>query len=102
MRPSTKIKYLRYIKSNLEIYFWLTSLLILYFLRAGGESFCLFRLAGIDWCPGCGIGRAISAALHFRFATSFDEHPFGIPALLIIAHRITQLIIKPKLLYEQQ
>ncbi len=102
MQAFTKIKYLRHLKANFELYFWLLALVILYFMPLTGESLCLFRFAGIDWCPGCGLGHALQAAMHLNFATSFDEHPFGIPALLIIANRIVQLIFKPKLLYEQQ
>lgn len=95
-------KYLFLVKSNVEIYFWLLSLVSLYFLNVDGQSLCLFRFVGVEWCPGCGLGHAIHAAMHFDFATSFSEHFFGVPALLIIAHRITQLISKPKLQYEQQ
>ena len=95
-------KYSVFIRSHLELGFWLLSIVALFFLNNGGPSLCLFRFAGIDWCPGCGLGHAIHAALHLDFATSFHEHPFGIPALLIIAHRIIQLISKPKLHYEQQ
>lgn len=94
--------YFLFIKSNLELVIWITALVCLYFLNVDGQSLCIFRFAGISWCPGCGLGHAIHAALHFQFVASFNEHPFGIPALLIIAHRIFQLISKQPLRYEQQ
>lgn len=102
MQASTKIKFLRYIKANFELYFWLSALVALYFMNVRSESLCLFRFAGFNWCPGCGLGHALNAALHFNFASSFNEHPFGIPALLIIVNRIKHLLLKPTLLYEQQ
>lgn len=99
---SSMRKFQLYIKSNFELVFWAVALLTLYFMNVDGQSLCMFQFAGVDWCPGCGLGHAIHDAMHLNLATSFNEHPFGIPALLIIAHRIIQLISKPKLHYEQQ
>lgn len=101
MQPSIK-KYAVFIKSNFELGFWLAGLLVLFKMNVNDQSLCFFRVLGIAWCPGCGLGHAINAALHLDFATSLKEHLFGIPALLIIAHRIKQLISKPTLRYEQQ
>ena len=94
-------KYLLFLKSNFELAFWLLAIIGLFFLDTNGQSLCMVRFLGIAWCPGCGLGHAMNAALHFDVVTSFKEHPFGIPALLIIAHRIKALISKPTLHYEQ-
>lgn len=102
MSGTTKIKFLRCIKANFELYFWSSAIIGLYFMNSSGPSLCIFDWVGFGWCPGCGIGHAMHAALHLDFKTSFAEHPFGIPALLIIANRIRQLFLKPTLLYEQQ
>lgn len=95
-------KYLPFIKSNFELAFWILALVALYFGNVDAQSLCFFRFLGVGWCPGCGLGHSIHASLHLDFATSFSEHPLGIPALLIIAHRIKQLVSKPTLRYEQQ
>ena len=81
-----------------ELIFWITALLLLgaasLHVQDSGPHFTLCPLAnmGFDWCPGCGIGRAISQALHGNFKASLNEHWFGIPALLIIGNRIVILI----------
>ena len=53
---------------------------------------CPLRLLRITWCPGCGIGHAISWLLHGNLNQSVKAHWFGIPALLIILYRIYDLI----------
>jgi hypothetical protein len=47
---------------------------------------------GIDNCPGCGLGKSISMIFHGDIIGSFNTHPLGIPALLLIVKRIYQLI----------
>jgi len=59
----------------------------------GGPSLCIFKLAGIDRCPGCGLGHSINAALHLDFARSLKLHPFGIIAIFILLHRIIKLFL---------
>ncbi|WP_246229729.1 DUF2752 domain-containing protein [Mucilaginibacter humi] len=51
-------------------------------------SLCPFKAVGITWCPGCGIGHAISWLLHGDLARSWQSHWLGAPALLIIGYRI--------------
>ncbi|MGV8877485.1 MAG: DUF2752 domain-containing protein [Sphingobacteriaceae bacterium] len=53
---------------------------------------CPLKLMGIIWCPRCGIGHAISFILHGRISKSFEQHWLGVPAVLIIFHRIYILI----------
>jgi hypothetical protein len=60
---------------------WLSSLFFLYFMDPGGPSLCIFKFAGMDACPGCGLGHSMHAALHLDFAKSFDEHVLGLPAI---------------------
>ncbi|MEO5985100.1 MAG: DUF2752 domain-containing protein, partial [Ferruginibacter sp.] len=63
---------------------------------------CFFKWLGLRYCPGCGIGHAINAALHFQFENSFNAHPAGIFAIGIIFQRIIQLaFIKKNFQYEQ-
>ncbi len=54
-------------------------------------SLCPIANLGFDFCPGCGLGRSISALLQGEIATSFSLHWFGIPATGILIYRIYQL-----------
>ncbi|QPH38083.1 DUF2752 domain-containing protein [Pedobacter endophyticus] len=79
----------------LELMFWTTALVLLAAANAHEHHFTLCPLANLGyegWCPGCGLGRSISLILHGEFASSFAEHWFGLPALLIIIYRIYSLI----------
>jgi hypothetical protein len=82
----------------LELIFWITALVLLALakpeLHGDEHHFTLCPLAnmGIDWCPGCGIGRALTQLFHGNVAESIKLHWFGIPALLIIIYRIVVLI----------
>lgn len=78
----------------LELIFWVSALIALSLAKLPPDAhtahFTLCPLAnlGISWCPGCGIGRAIAALLQGHLAESFEQHWFGLPALLIICWRI--------------
>ena len=48
-----------------------------------GLVLCPFRLATGRNCPGCGMGRAVVAAMRGDFAASFHSHPLGIPMLIV-------------------
>ena len=74
--------------------FWVASLVALAFMDPSSEihySFCFFKIMGINFCPGCGIGHAISFIFHGDIRSSFNAHPLGIFALLIILFRIYKL-----------
>jgi len=88
----------KYWQQYFEITVWVTVLLLLYFMDADAAcpSLCLFRFAGLQHCPGCGLGHAIHEALHCKFAASFHQHPLGIIAVIIILNRIKQLSFKLK------
>jgi len=79
----------------LELFFWVTALVLMAVTNASEHHFTLCPLANLgfaDWCPGCGLGRSISHILHGEFAESFSEHWLGFPALIIIVYRIITLI----------
>lgn len=84
------------ITRNAELIFWPGALLLLFFMTPAETpySFCAVKWLGIPFCPGCGIGHSIHYALHLQFSSSIAEHYFGIPAVLIILHRIYHLIKK--------
>ena len=61
---------------------------------------CVFHeLTGL-YCPGCGSGRAVSAALHGRFLQALTYNPLlvfpGLPALAVFFHEYLRLVF-PKL-----
>lgn len=89
-------------KNHFELIGWLTAMIVLFFLpeKTDQASLCIFSLVGFDHCPGCGMGHAIHYALRGRLAVSFDYHPLGIFAVIVIFNRIKQLITTVKLPYE--
>lgn len=87
------LKYLK--KYDWEALFWLIAMLYLTFINPYTPKhldFCLFSLVGIENCPGCGLGKSISMIFHGDFAGSFDAHPLGIPAIILIVKRIYNLV----------
>ncbi|RYD76854.1 MAG: DUF2752 domain-containing protein [Sphingobacteriales bacterium] len=79
----------------LELFFWVTALVLLATANANEHHFTLCPLANLGyegWCPGCGLGRSISYIFHGEFTESFSQHWFGFPALLIILYRVYTLI----------
>ena len=88
----------KYWQQYFEITVWVSGMLLLYFMDADttSPSLCMFRFAGIQHCPGCGLGHAVMEALHCKFTASFQQHPLGIAAVIIILNRIKQLSFKPK------
>lgn len=85
---------MKYIKSfPIELTFWILALVLLATANPHEHHFSLCPLAnlGITWCPGCGLGRSITALFHGDVSASFSHHWFGIPALILICYRIYQL-----------
>ncbi|SRR6056297_285398 len=61
---------------------------------ADEPTFCLFNRAGVDFCPGCGLGRSISLAFSGQLTASFQMHPAGILAIFILLYRIVSILIR--------
>ena len=55
-------------------------------------TFCPLANMGLHWCPGCGLGRAMTLIFHGSIRDSLDYHWLGIPAVLIISYRIVTLL----------
>lgn len=91
-------KYYLLFRNNFEASFWLAALILLAFSNPHQEhySLCLFNQIGFSYCPGCGIGHAISYFFHGQIVDSFNAHPLGIIAIGIILYRIVQLIFLKK------
>ncbi|KAB7731255.1 DUF2752 domain-containing protein [Rudanella paleaurantiibacter] len=78
----------------IELFVWVAGLLWLAFteVESAHYSVCVFRAAGFEHCPGCGLGHGVSHLLHGRLAESWASHPLAIPALLILLNRMWQLV----------
>jgi hypothetical protein len=80
-------------KAPVELIFWITALTALAVTDplTPHYSLCIFRLLGWRRCPGCGLGHAIAYLIRGEFVKSWESHPMGLPAFLIILHRIAVL-----------
>ncbi|HEX6179698.1 MAG TPA: DUF2752 domain-containing protein [Chitinophagaceae bacterium] len=81
---------MKFISRHAEGFAWVIALLIPAFIEPGGNthfSLCLFKNAGIDWCPGCGLGESIALFYRGNIAGSLHAHPLGIIAVLILLWR---------------
>lgn len=79
-----------------EGFIWIASLLYLaLFVNPYETHFTICPLSnlGFEHCPGCGLGNSIALIFRGQFTQSFETHNLGIPALLIILHRIFAIII---------
>ncbi|QQL51584.1 DUF2752 domain-containing protein [Mucilaginibacter ginkgonis] len=86
---------MKLLKNNFELIFWLMAIVALGVTNPGSDShfvLCPLRLMGITWCPGCGIGHAISYLIHGDIGNSLKAHWLGIPALFVTFYRIWSLI----------
>jgi hypothetical protein len=61
-------------------------------------TICPLASAGLDFCPGCGLGRSITLLFHGMPAASFEAHPLGLFAVAVLIHRIYSLT-KTTLIY---
>ncbi|HUS02043.1 MAG TPA: DUF2752 domain-containing protein [Chitinophagaceae bacterium] len=81
-------------KRYFELIFWIASLASLALMQPATDihfSFCVFKMMGINFCPGCGLGHSISYLFHGDLQASFSSHPLGIFAVIIILYRIYKL-----------
>ena len=78
-----------------EALIWIFGLSYLAFINSPGEihfTICPISNLGFDFCPGCGLGNSVSYLFKGDFISSFNAHPLGILALLIITLRIISII----------
>jgi len=74
-----------------ELAFWVAGLTFLALANPKAAvhfTLCPLKLLGFKWCPGCGLGHAISFLFHGDIMGSLHAHWLGAPALIIILHRI--------------
>lgn len=81
--------------ANPEIFIWLFALILFALLPVNTSShftICPADNLGIDWCPGCGLGKSISLFFRGDIVHSFSVHPLGIPAVIILSGRVITLL----------
>ena len=81
---------------NPEMIFWIGAMVYLFCIdpnASGHFDFCLWSRLGIDFCPGCGLGRAIALLFNGDIIGSWQRHPLGIPAAILIFVRIYRLTV---------
>lgn len=97
-RKNVLIRFLILLKYfPLEAVVWILGLMILIFISPGSGShftFCVFNNIGLDFCPGCGLGKSISFLFRGDITASFDSHPLGLIAIAILSFRVYSLIKK--------
>jgi len=82
----------------LELIFWIAAFVFLAMAKPAAHpeeihfTFCPLANLGLGWCPGCGLGRAITLIFHGSIRESFHFHWLGIPAVLIISLRMVTLL----------
>lgn len=88
-------------RRNLEAFIWMAALLALALTSPADScySLCPLHNLGIGWCPGCGLGHAISWLFRGDLVSSFYAHPLGIPATAVILMRIITIFRKNYLFY---
>ncbi|MGQ1784325.1 MULTISPECIES: DUF2752 domain-containing protein [unclassified Saccharicrinis] len=52
---------------------------------------CLFKNCGLGFCPGCGLGHSVGFIARGEITNSFNSHPLGILAVVILTYRIFQI-----------
>ena len=80
---------------GIEALIWIAALIFLALIEPAESThfiICPFSAMGIDFCPGCGLGRSVSYFLHGDFSTSLAVHPLGIFALIVLTTRVISLI----------
>jgi len=64
-------------------------------------TLCPLANLGFDFCPGCGLGRSIAFLFHGDIRHSFEAHPLGIFAVIVLSFRIVKLVTLYHKLYGQ-
>ena len=86
-----------FLKLDREAYIWILGLLCLALMAPDARdhfSLCVFKSLGFELCPGCGLGRSIAYLFESEFSQSFQTHPLGSFAIMVLAGRIVSLVMK--------
>ena len=78
----------------LELILLIGSIIAILTINPYSDSFSLCPLhnLGLDWCPGCGLGKGMNLLARGEFKASWEMHPLASLAYGVIFHRIWILI----------
>lgn len=84
---------MHFIKSHLEWLTFLTGLILLALMNpaTSGISFCVFDIAGFEFCPGKGLGHSIAYTFRGDLTAAVNAHFAGPFAVFILSLRIIHL-----------
>jgi len=80
-----------------EAIIWTISLVALAFYYPDDHAhvtLCPISNLGFNFCPGCGLGRSIAFLFHGEIFKSWQAHPLGIFAVIILTYRVITLTLK--------
>ena len=78
-----------------EAAIWIGGLFFLAFINNPADvhfTICPLANLGLEICPGCGLGNSISFLFRGDLFGSFNSHPLGLLAVIILLTRIIHLI----------
>lgn len=77
-----------------EVTVWIVALIVFATMSPVDEhaSLCPFKMLGLGFCPGCGLGHSISWLFHGNLVASFNAHPLGWFAVAMLLYRIITLL----------
>ena len=80
----------------LILFFTVTVTVVAYIFSGYHGMRCFFYEMTGFYCPGCGSGRALYAALHGDWKNAFTHNvlflPLGLPAVLVFLHELIRLV----------
>ncbi|MEY2706223.1 MAG: hypothetical protein RL407_2285 [Bacteroidota bacterium] len=84
----------RMIQWPLELIFWLGCIVAVLTINPEIEAFsiCPLHQLGLEWCPGCGLGKAMNLLARGEVQASWQFHPAASLAYGVIFHRIWVLV----------
>lgn len=78
-----------------EAIIWICGLIYLAAGAPGGNwSICPLDILGLDFCPGCGLGKSVSLIFKGEWEQAWAAHPLGFAALPILSIRSLSLLHK--------
>lgn len=79
----------------LEAVIWIVGLSAMALMTPEGNhllTLCPLDALGFSFCPGCGLGHAVAYLARGQLEASFQAHPLGIPAVVILVHHVGRLL----------
>lgn len=88
--------FLRRYRTMVEAAVWSGGLLLMALADPTREALfevCLLKLAGVAWCPGCGLGHAVGFLARGQVAEAMASHPLVIPVVGVLVFRTVSLLV---------